>query len=61
MVTAGFDPDLISQRLGFDVSRRLLLDRAAAEDLLVMTYHFPFPGVGRVSTDGDGWLWELAA
>jgi glyoxylase-like metal-dependent hydrolase (beta-lactamase superfamily II) len=43
------------------MGRRMLLDRAVTEDLLVMTYHFPFPGVGRVSTEGDGWLWEPAA
>ena len=43
------------------VSRRLLLDRAAAEDLLVMTYHFPFPGLGRVAKEGDGWRWQPTA
>jgi glyoxylase-like metal-dependent hydrolase (beta-lactamase superfamily II) len=43
------------------VSRRLLLDRAAAEDLLVATYHFPFPGLGRVAKEGDGWRWQPAA
>jgi glyoxylase-like metal-dependent hydrolase (beta-lactamase superfamily II) len=43
------------------MSRRMLLDRAATEDMLVMTYHFPFPGVGSVAIDGDGWLWEPAA
>ncbi len=38
-------------------NRKLLLDRAADENLLVATYHFPFPGVGRVTKDEVGWLW----
>jgi glyoxylase-like metal-dependent hydrolase (beta-lactamase superfamily II) len=42
-------------------SRRLLLDRAAAEDLLLATYHFPFPGLGRVAKEDDGWRWQPAA
>jgi glyoxylase-like metal-dependent hydrolase (beta-lactamase superfamily II) len=42
-------------------SRRRLLDRAAAEDLLVATYHFPFPGLGRVTKAGDGWRWQPTA
>ena len=39
-------------------TRRALLDRAATEGLMVQTYHFPFPGLGRVAQDGDGWRWE---
>jgi glyoxylase-like metal-dependent hydrolase (beta-lactamase superfamily II) len=42
-------------------TRRALLDRAANEDLLVLTAHFPFPGVGRVAADGDGWEWLAVA
>lgn len=38
-------------------NRKLLLDRAADENLLVATYHFPFPGIGRVSKDEVGWTW----
>ncbi len=38
-------------------SRKALFDRAADENLLVSTYHFPFPGVGRVTKDEVGWLW----
>jgi hypothetical protein len=38
-------------------TRRQLLDRAAKEDLLVLTAHFPFPGLGRVSAEGEGWRW----
>jgi glyoxylase-like metal-dependent hydrolase (beta-lactamase superfamily II) len=38
-------------------TRKLLFDRAADENLLVATYHFPFPGVGRVVKDEIGWIW----
>jgi glyoxylase-like metal-dependent hydrolase (beta-lactamase superfamily II) len=40
------------------LTRRQLFDRAAQENLLVLTYHFPFPGLGHVRQDGDSWLWE---
>jgi glyoxylase-like metal-dependent hydrolase (beta-lactamase superfamily II) len=40
------------------MTRRQLFDRAAQENLLVQTYHFGFPGLGHVTPDGDGWLWE---
>ena len=39
-------------------TRRRLFDRAADERALVLCYHFPFPGLGRVERDGDGWRWE---
>jgi glyoxylase-like metal-dependent hydrolase (beta-lactamase superfamily II) len=42
------------------MTRRALLDRAATANMLVATYHFPFPGVGRVTIDGDGWRWTPA-
>lgn len=38
-------------------SRKALFDRAADEGLLVATYHFPFPGLGRVAKDEIGWIW----
>lgn len=38
-------------------TRRVLMDRAADEHLLVQTVHFPFPGVGYVEHDGDAWNW----
>jgi len=45
-------PDVSAQ------TRRLLFERAAWEKLLVMAYHFPFPGLGRVA-EQDGMLrWE---
>jgi len=47
--------------LGFDVipdvaakTRTMLLGRAADEDLQIWDYHFPFPGVGYIVRDGNG-------
>jgi glyoxylase-like metal-dependent hydrolase (beta-lactamase superfamily II) len=46
-------------------TRRALLDRAANDRLLVAGYHYPFPGVGHVVKEGQGfrwlpsdWVWE---
>ncbi len=39
------------------LTRRALLNRAVAEDLAVLAFHLPFPGLGKVSSDGDGWNW----
>jgi len=39
-------------------ARRLLLDRAADEHLLVHAYHMPFPGLGTVSRHGGAYRWE---
>lgn len=38
-------------------TRMRLLDRAAADGILLSGYHFPFPGVGRVARDGDAYRW----
>jgi glyoxylase-like metal-dependent hydrolase (beta-lactamase superfamily II) len=35
-------------------SRKALLSRAAAEKFVVYAPHFPFPGMGTISPDGDG-------
>jgi glyoxylase-like metal-dependent hydrolase (beta-lactamase superfamily II) len=51
---------------GFDLSaatalatRRSLLERAGAQDMLVMAFHFPFPSVGRVAArPNGGWDWS---
>lgn len=49
--------DLVPERAG--ETRRALLDRAAAEQMMVMAYHFPFPGIGEVRTKEKGkWQWE---
>jgi glyoxylase-like metal-dependent hydrolase (beta-lactamase superfamily II) len=39
------------------ITRRQLLDRAAAEKTLIMASHFPFPGLGRVIRRGEAWQW----
>ena len=54
----GFDLDP-EQALG---TRRALLQRAVAEDMRVMVFHFPFPSVGRVSARSEGgWEWAPGA
>jgi glyoxylase-like metal-dependent hydrolase (beta-lactamase superfamily II) len=47
------------------MTRLRLLDMAAADGIALVGYHFPFPGVGHVMRDGDGyrfvpaiWMWE---
>ena len=39
-------------------TRRRLLDRAAADNMNVLAYHFPFPGLGHVTNRGNAWRWE---
>lgn len=44
-------------------TRRRLLDMAATDRMAVLGYHFPFPGVGHIARDGDGYrfvpaLWQ---
>ncbi len=38
-------------------TRRKLFGMAVEQNLLVAGYHFPFPGVGRLSVNGDGYLY----
>lgn len=38
-------------------SRRAFLRRAADEGLRVASFHLPYPGIGRVSRQGDGFMW----
>ena len=47
-----FDPKQIV------ATRRRLLNRAAARKVLVLAFHFPFPGLGRVVQKGEGWQWQ---
>jgi glyoxylase-like metal-dependent hydrolase (beta-lactamase superfamily II) len=42
------------------MTRQRLLDRAAADNVNVLAYHFPFPGLGRVTTSGNAWRWKPA-
>ena len=51
-------------KFGFDFdgdqgvsTRRSLLERAAAEKLLISTYHLPFPGIGHVTKTGGVYRW----
>jgi glyoxylase-like metal-dependent hydrolase (beta-lactamase superfamily II) len=47
-----FQPDVSAQ------SRRKALDRIADEGLMALTYHLPFPGLGRIERDGTGFTWK---
>jgi glyoxylase-like metal-dependent hydrolase (beta-lactamase superfamily II) len=38
-------------------TRRALFAKAADEACLVHAFHFPFPGLGRLSTRDTGWRW----
>jgi glyoxylase-like metal-dependent hydrolase (beta-lactamase superfamily II) len=39
-------------------TKRQILDRAAADQMLALAFHFPFPGLGRVVAKGNGWQWQ---
>jgi glyoxylase-like metal-dependent hydrolase (beta-lactamase superfamily II) len=39
-------------------TRQHLLKRAAEEKALVFAYHFPFPGLGHVIQNDQGWQWQ---
>lgn len=40
------------------LTRRVLLERAAAEQMRLMAFHFPFPSVGRIEALPEGgWHW----
>lgn len=41
-------------------TRAKMLDRAATDKALVLAYHMPWPGVGRVRRDGSGFEWVPA-
>ena len=43
---------------GAMATRRALLARAESENLLLMAYHFPFPGMGTVRRHGNLLEWE---
>jgi hypothetical protein len=36
-------------------SRRKLLDRVIADNIMICGYHFPFPGAGTIAKDGAGY------
>ena len=39
-------------------TRRQLLSRKLTPGTMVFACHFPFPGLGRVTKRGNGWLWQ---
>ncbi|WP_246418501.1 MBL fold metallo-hydrolase [Muricoccus pecuniae] len=41
-------------------TRRALFDRAAADHILVLGFHYPFPGLGRLLRAGAGYAWVPA-
>ncbi|XWN33636.1 MAG: MBL fold metallo-hydrolase [Devosia sp.] len=62
-----FDLDHPSWRTAFDHdpveaerTRRALLDGAAADGSLLMAYHMPFPGIGRISRTASAYIWQPA-
>lgn len=46
-----YDPDLTV------ATRRILYARAVAEDALITAGHLPWPCLGRIQQEGDGWRW----
>lgn len=54
--TMGFDGNAALSK----ASRRATLTRLAKSRELVFAPHFPFPGVGRVEKDGEGFTWKPA-
>lgn len=39
-------------------SRERLLDWSSVQEAVVLAFHFPFPGLGRVIPKGDAWVWK---
>jgi hypothetical protein len=48
--------DILPEKVA--ATRRSLLERAAAEKMLVMAFHFPFPGLGHAVRQGNSWRWQ---
>jgi glyoxylase-like metal-dependent hydrolase (beta-lactamase superfamily II) len=42
-------------------TKRRLLDRAAADKIKVLAYHFPFPGLGHVESEVNSWRWQAGS
>jgi hypothetical protein len=42
-----------------EASRRRLLDRVVADNVMICGSHFPWPGVGRMMKDGAGYVLRL--
>ena len=44
-----------------ETTRRKLFDRAVSDKALVTGYHFPYPAIGTIVTDGAGYTFIPAA
>ncbi|MBA2277425.1 MAG: MBL fold metallo-hydrolase, partial [Chloroflexia bacterium] len=53
-----WQPAFDQDRTQAAATRRRLFDWAANDRALVLNFHFPFPGLGHVSTARPGWRWE---
>jgi glyoxylase-like metal-dependent hydrolase (beta-lactamase superfamily II) len=42
-----------------EASRRAMMDQLIADKMMVAGFHFPFPGVGRIAKDGNGYMLTL--
>ncbi len=40
------------------ITRHQLLNRIAAEKVMMIASHFPFPGMGHIIQKGEGWQWQ---
>lgn len=47
-----FDPQQVV------VTRNRIFEQAARDQALLMAYHLPFPGLGYISPNGQGWRWQ---
>jgi glyoxylase-like metal-dependent hydrolase (beta-lactamase superfamily II) len=46
-----YDQDAVTA----EATRRKLLDRVIADKIMIIGYHFPFPGAGTIAKDGTGY------
>lgn len=42
-----------------ETSRRKLMDRVVADNIMICGYHFPFPGAAMLRKDGDGYALDV--
>ena len=55
-------PDTMAVDAELEVANRnILLARVNASDALVLTGHMPFPGMGFISEQGNGYRWMPAS
>jgi glyoxylase-like metal-dependent hydrolase (beta-lactamase superfamily II) len=47
-----FDPGQV------EATRRRIMNRATVDNALVVAFHFPFPGLGRILRKGEAWQWQ---